>query len=67
MVDTEYIKHLTVSHKLTDGIEVLERRSTDHAYALSHMTPIIHEMDTLAGNKTRFIRGAIPIQQPWSA
>jgi indoleacetate decarboxylase len=60
MVDTEYIKHLTVSHKLTDGMEVLERRSADHAYALSHMTPVIYEMDILAGNKTRYIRGAIP-------
>ena len=60
MVDTEYIKHLTASHKLTDGMEVLERRAADHAYALSHITPVIHEMDTLAGNKTRYIRGAIP-------
>jgi formate C-acetyltransferase/4-hydroxyphenylacetate decarboxylase large subunit len=60
MVDTEYIKHLTASHKLTDGMEVLERRAADHAYALSHMTPVIHELDTLAGNKTRYIRGAIP-------
>jgi indoleacetate decarboxylase len=60
MVDTEYIKHLTASHRLTDGLEVLERRAVDHAFALSHMTPVIHARDTLAGNKTRFIRGAIP-------
>jgi len=60
MVDTEYIRHLTDSHKLTDGIEVQLRRATDHAYALAHMTPVIHEGDLLAGNKTRFIRGAIP-------
>jgi formate C-acetyltransferase/4-hydroxyphenylacetate decarboxylase large subunit len=60
MVDIEYIKHLTISHKNTDGMEVLERRAADHAYALSKMTPVIHANDTLAGNKTRFIRGAIP-------
>jgi len=60
MVDTEYIKHLTASHKQTAGMEVLERRATNHAYALSHMTPVIHPQDLLAGNKTRFIRGAIP-------
>ncbi len=60
MVDIEYIRHLTDSHRLTDGMEVLERRATDHAYALSKMTAVIHQGDTLAGNKTRFIRGAIP-------
>jgi formate C-acetyltransferase/4-hydroxyphenylacetate decarboxylase large subunit len=60
MVDTEYIKHLTVSHKLTNGMEAIERRAADHAYAISHMTPVIHAQDNLAGNKTRFIRGAIP-------
>ncbi|MEI6060531.1 MAG: pyruvate formate lyase family protein [Bacteroidota bacterium] len=60
MVDTEYIKQLTVSHKSTDGMDVLERRAVNHAYALSQMTAVIHEQDTLAGNKTRFIRGAIP-------
>ncbi len=60
MVDIEYIKHLTESHRVTDGMEVLERRAADHAYALSRMTAVIHDHDTLAGNKTRFIRGAIP-------
>ena len=60
MMDIEYIKHLTASHKLTEGMEVLERRATDHAYALSKMTAVIHENDLLSGNKTRFIRGAIP-------
>ena len=60
MVDIEYIKHLTASHKRTDSMEIIERRAADHAYALSHMTPVIHEWDTLAGNKTRYIRGAIP-------
>ena len=60
VVDIEYIKHLTASHKTTDGMEVLERRAADHAFALSKMTPVIYEKDTLAGNKTRFIRGAIP-------
>ncbi len=60
MVDIEYIRHLTDSHRLTDGMEVLERRAADHAYALSHVSPVIHDQDLLAGNKTRFIRGAIP-------
>ncbi len=60
MVDIEYIKYLTESHRVTDGTEVLERRAADHAYALSRLTPVIHDHDTLAGNKTRFIRGAIP-------
>ena len=60
MVDIEYIRHLTDSHKRTDGLDVLERRAVDHAYALSYMTPVIHDLDLLAGNKTRFIRGAIP-------
>jgi len=49
MVDIEYIRHLTDSHRLTDGMEVLERRATDHAYALSKMTAVIHQGDTLAG------------------
>jgi formate C-acetyltransferase/4-hydroxyphenylacetate decarboxylase large subunit len=60
MVDIEYIKHLTDSHKVTDGYETLERRAINHAYALGHITPVIHENDKIAGNKTRFIRGAIP-------
>jgi indoleacetate decarboxylase len=60
MVDTEYIGHLTDSHKETDGMETLERRAVNHAFALAHMTPVIHDRDMLAGNKTRFIRGAIP-------
>ncbi|MBP6978452.1 MAG: pyruvate formate lyase family protein [Bacteroidales bacterium] len=60
MVDIEYIRHLTDSNRLTDGLDVLERRAIDHAYALSHLTPVIFEHDRIAGNKTRFIRGAIP-------
>ena len=60
MVDIEYIRHLTDSHRKTDGMETLERRGTDHAYALGQMTPVIHRQDTLAGNKTRYIRGAMP-------
>lgn len=60
MVDIEYIKFLTRSHKITTGMDVLEQRAADHAFALSQMTPVIHENDLLAGNKTRFIRGAIP-------
>lgn len=60
MVDIEYIRYLTESNRKTGGTEVLIRRATDHAWALSHMTPVINENDILAGNKTRFIRGAIP-------
>jgi indoleacetate decarboxylase len=59
-VDIEYIRRLTESHRRTDGMELLERRAEDHARALEHLTPVIHERDRLAGNKTRFIRGAIP-------
>jgi len=60
MVDIEYIKLLTKSHQLTDGMPVAERRAFNHAFALEHVTPVIHQHDRIAGNKTRFIRGAIP-------
>ncbi|HPS61978.1 MAG TPA: pyruvate formate lyase family protein [Bacteroidales bacterium] len=60
MVDIEYIRHLTAAYRQTDGMETLERRATCHARALANLTPVIHAQDTLAGNKTRFIRGAIP-------
>lgn len=60
MVDIEYIRLLTESHRRTDGLEVLERRAEDHAHALENVTPVIHPRDRIAGNKTRFIRGAIP-------
>ncbi|HEY9766192.1 MAG TPA: pyruvate formate lyase family protein, partial [Chroococcales cyanobacterium] len=60
MVDIEYIRLLTESHRRTDGLEVLSRRSENHAYALERMTPVIHPGDRIVGNKTRFIRGAVP-------
>jgi len=60
MVDIEYIRHLTESNRKTGHLPVLVRRATDHAWALGHITPVIHLQDRLAGNKTRFIRGAIP-------
>jgi len=60
MVDIEYIRYLTESHRQTDGMEIQERRALNHAYALEHLTPVIHSKDLLAGNKTRFIRGAVP-------
>jgi hypothetical protein len=60
MVDIEYVRHLTASNRRTDGLETLERRAEDHAFALEHLTPVIHPMDRIAGNKTRFIRGAVP-------
>jgi pyruvate formate-lyase/glycerol dehydratase family glycyl radical enzyme len=60
MIDIEYLRHLTASHRATEGIEVLERRAANHAHALEHLTPVIHDRDRIVGNKTRFIRGAIP-------
>lgn len=60
VVDIEYITHLTDAHQASDGLDVIERRAHDHAYALERMTPVIHPRDRIAGNKTRFIRGAIP-------
>jgi formate C-acetyltransferase/4-hydroxyphenylacetate decarboxylase large subunit len=60
MVDIEYIRLLTESHRKTDGMEIQERRAVNHAFALENLTPVIHENDRLAGNKTRFIRGAVP-------
>ncbi len=60
MVDIEYLRLLTASNRRTDGMDVLERRAEDHAFALEGLTPVIHPGDRLAGNKTRFIRGAIP-------
>jgi formate C-acetyltransferase/4-hydroxyphenylacetate decarboxylase large subunit len=60
MVDIEYIRLLTESHRRTDGMETLERRAEDHAYALENLTPVIHPLETIVGHKTRFVRGAIP-------
>jgi len=59
-VDLEYLRHLTASHRATDGLETLERRAENHGFALERLTPVIHPMDRIAGNKTRFIRGAVP-------
>lgn len=60
MVDIEYIRLLTESNRRTDGMETQERRAEDHASALESLSPVIHPLDRIAGNKTRFIRGAIP-------
>ncbi len=60
MVDVEYLRHLTASHRRTEGMDVLERRARDHAHALENLTPVIHARDRIVGNKTRFIRGAVP-------
>ena len=59
-VDIEYIRLLTESHRRTGGLETLERRAENHAFALEHLTPVIHPRDEIVGNKTRFVRGAIP-------
>ena len=60
MVDIEYIRLLTESHRATEGMDVLERRAENHAFALERLTPVIHPRERIAGNKTRFIRGAVP-------
>ncbi len=60
VVDVEYIRLLTESHQRTDGMETLERRAEDHAFALENLTPVIHPRDRIVANKTRFIRGAVP-------
>ena len=60
VVDIEYIRHLTESHRRSGGLDILERRAVDHAYALERLTPVIHSEDRIVGNKTRFIRGAVP-------
>lgn len=60
VVDIEYIKHLTDSHRATDGMDILQRRAANHAHALEHLTAVIHPDDRIVGNKTRFIRGAVP-------
>jgi formate C-acetyltransferase/4-hydroxyphenylacetate decarboxylase large subunit len=60
MVDIEYIRFLTESNRHTDGMETLERRAADHAFAIGKLSPVIQPLDRIAGNKTRFIRGAIP-------
>jgi formate C-acetyltransferase/4-hydroxyphenylacetate decarboxylase large subunit len=60
MIDIEYLRRLTDSHRRTDGMEVLERRAEDHAFALEGLTPVIHPGERIVGHKTRFLRGAIP-------
>jgi formate C-acetyltransferase/4-hydroxyphenylacetate decarboxylase large subunit len=60
MLDIEYIRHYTASHRKTDGLPAILRRATNHASAIRNITPVIHESDRIVGNKTRFIRGAIP-------
>lgn len=60
MVDVEYLRLLTESHRRTDGLEVLERRAEDHAHAIEQLSAVIHPFDRIVGNKTRYIRGAIP-------
>ena len=59
-VDIEYVRLLSASHRMTDGMEILERRAQDHAYALERLTKVIHPDERIVGNKTRFVRGAIP-------
>lgn len=60
MVDIEYTAHLTESNRRTDGLDPVERRAEDHAFALEHLTPVVHPHDRIVANKTRFVRGAVP-------
>ena len=59
-VDIEYLRFLTESHKATPGMEAIERRAENHAYAIERLTPVIHRGERIAAHKTRFLRGAIP-------
>jgi len=60
IIDSEYIKYYTEAHKKTDGLNVLERRAECHTFALENITPVIRDAELLVGNKTRYVRGAIP-------
>ncbi|MCK9302492.1 MAG: hypothetical protein M0P35_04790, partial [Bacteroidales bacterium] len=40
MLDIEYIKNLTESHKATEGMDYMMRRAVNHADALAHLTPV---------------------------
>lgn len=59
-IDCEYIKYYTEAHKITDGMNVLQRRAECHGYAIENLTPVIRDGEIIAGNKTRYVRGAIP-------
>lgn len=60
MIDVEYIRYYTEAHKRTDGMNVLERRAECHAYAMERLTPVIRDGELFVGNKTRYVRGAVP-------
>jgi len=60
MIDAEYMMFYTEAHKKTDGLHSLERRAECHAYAMENITPIIRDAELFVGNKTRYVRGAIP-------
>ncbi|RPI17245.1 MAG: formate acetyltransferase [Ignavibacteriae bacterium] len=59
-IDSEYIKYYTDAHKITDGMNVLQRRAECHGYAIENLTPVIRDGEIIIGNKTRYVRGAIP-------
>ncbi len=60
IIDPEYIYYYMEAHRKTDGMNVLGRRAECHAYALENITPVIRDNELIVGNKTRFVRGAIP-------
>lgn len=59
-IDCEYIKYYTEAHKITDGMNVLQRRAECHSFAIENLTPVIREGEIIVGNKTRYVRGAVP-------
>ena len=59
-IDSEYIKYYSETHKRTDGYNVLERRAECHSFAIENLTPVIHKDELIVGNKTKYVRGAIP-------
>jgi len=59
-VDVEYMKFYTQAHRESDGMNSIERRAHCHAFAMENLTPMIRDGELFAGNKTRFVRGAIP-------
>ncbi|HHE40188.1 MAG TPA: hypothetical protein ENL10_01650, partial [Candidatus Cloacimonetes bacterium] len=59
-VDVEYMKFYTLAHKESDGMNSIERRAHCHAFAMENIMPVIRDGELFVGNKTRFVRGAIP-------
>jgi formate C-acetyltransferase/4-hydroxyphenylacetate decarboxylase large subunit len=59
-IDAEYIRLYTERHRQVAHWEEQERRAECHAFALEHLTPVIHDGELIVGSKTRYVRGAVP-------